>query len=94
MERDGERGGRGDEWESHQARPPAHSVGDPDLGYEHVTSEVHHPPVALVRCGPEAAALSEEAVHRLTGGVVSVHTAGCGWRETQDTRHCLSTVNG
>ena len=56
----------------------AHSVSDPDLADQHVSSEVYHPPVAIIRSRPEAASLGEEAIHCLSWGVIHKHTAGRG----------------
>ena len=55
-----------------------HSVSDSDLGDEHVSSQVHHPPVAIIRCRPEAAGLCQQPIHCLPRGMIPIDTAGCG----------------
>ena len=57
----------------------SHRVSDPDLGDEDVGAQVHRPPVTLVRSRPETCLLCQEAIHRLSWGVVLKHTTGGGW---------------
>ena len=58
---------------------PAYSVGDPDLGNSQVGSEVHHPPVTVIRSRPETCLLCQQTVYCFTRVMFCMTTAGCSW---------------
>ena len=49
------------------------------FGNSQVGSEVHHPPVAVIRGRPETRLLCQQTVYCFTRVMLCMGTAGCGW---------------